>query len=267
MMVFVPKVYALDYDLKFRVDNTLVTEGSVKDIKVAFGKISETVSSSATCSFEVKFDNGISLNREISGANGWNVSKDEEKYIFTTSDSFLSNAEMAIISVKINSTGNVYLSNIECADGFVKSKADDKKLRFNLISDEGEPIIEIDTSAANLSEIVLSEGTINFKPEVTEYTVTVSDFEKLNVSATASDVRSVIKIDKSADVDKNTFMIEVTAHDGTQKNYVINVIEDKNLGNSDGDEKKFNFTLLFIIILVLLVVLNVVRIILKRKKK
>ena len=77
---------------------------------------------------------------------------------------------------------------------------------------------------AFLSKIQLSEGTISFDKNTLQYKLDVENsVTKINVTATAEDKKATVKVnnvDKLV-VGENTITIDVTAEDGTKKQYTI----------------------------------------------
>lgn len=273
--VFVPKVYAFTYDLEATVDSTSVKEGSVKEIKVSFKEVEGVLDGFGACSMNIELDSNISLNGNVKGLNGWTVMPGEV-YSFDTSEAFVSNSEMFTIPVKVNNAGSVRLTNIMCSDGNTKESISDKTINFTISQnddnneevpndDVDQPDVEIDPNSTNLANITLSEGTIEFDPEITEYNITVSDFENLQVSVeTESDTSSYI-IDKN-DVEGNkSISIMVVALDETSKIYTIYVTEDDTANEDDGSQKN-NYVPIFIGIICVLVFINIFRIVRNKKK-
>lgn len=79
---------------------------------------------------------------------------------------------------------------------------------------------------ASLKELVLSNGFIEFNPNVFNYYVEVShDVDKISINAIANDANASVKIPSNLSLKDgdNKFVIEVTSQDGTKKEYEINV--------------------------------------------
>lgn len=99
---------------------------------------------------------------------------------------------------------------------------------------------------ANLSNLGIKPNDFKgFKASKTSYDVTVpNDVEKVTVYATAQDNKAKIKGNESQKlkVGKNTLNVVVTAEDGTQKTYTINVTReeanqtDENTSNTTSNE-------------------------------
>lgn len=91
----------------------------------------------------------------------------------------------------------------------------------------------------NLSNLGIKPNDFTgFKTNKTSYDVTVpNDVEKVTVYATAQDKKASIKGNgtQKLNVGKNTLNVVVTAEDGTQKTYTINVTREE--GNSESDNK------------------------------
>ncbi len=78
-----------------------------------------------------------------------------------------------------------------------------------------------------LKSIKLSAGKINFNPEYTNYTVSVSySTTRLNVEAYASSEKSKVEVETLGElvVGSNPLKIKVTAENGTTKTYSINFV-------------------------------------------
>lgn len=108
-----------------------------------------------------------------------------------------------------NTNTNNNISNNEVAQNNSEEKKEDKK-----------------SNDASLKELTLSNGSIEFNSNVFNYNVEVShDIDKISISAVANDSNASVKIpsDLSLKDGDNKFVIEVTAQDGTKKEYEINV--------------------------------------------
>lgn len=276
--VFIPKVYAFTYDLETTAGVSMVAKGTVKQIKVSLKEVQGVVDGFGACTVKISFDEGLSLNGNVKASNGWTVLPGNI-YSFDTSESFVSNAEMFVIPVKINNAGSVKLTNIECSDGETKEAISDKIISFTVseknsenssenVSENDDIVVEEDALSTNISEIILSEGDIDFDPDVTEYTVTVSDFEKLDVSVVLESSSSSYDIKKNIDGEDKNIIIKVVSIDESSKVYTIKVLEEGAL-NKDSDISSGNnndYVPIFIGIICILVLVNIFRIVRNRKK-
>jgi len=95
------------------------------------------------------------------------------------------------------------------------------------------------SSNNNLASLLVDGSKItNFSSTILEYTLDEVENNKANItiSAEADDKNAQITGlgKKNLEIGENTFYIVVTAEDGTQKNYVINVIRQQKIEDSDG---------------------------------
>ena len=98
----------------------------------------------------------------------------------------------------------------------------------------------------NLSELKLSEGTLVFDKEKTEYRVTVSyDIEKMEVTAKTEDEKAKFEItgNEELKVGENTITIKVTAEDNSEKEYKIIVIRKEENANLSSNSKLRSLTI------------------------
>ena len=288
--VFIPKVYAFTYDIETYVENTLVESGSVEEIQVVLKDVQGVSGGFGACSMNIEFDGEVSLNGEVRASDGWDISF-ENNYSFDTSESFIINSKIFDMKVKIDNVGTIKFTNITCSDGKTNESISDKVLNFNILENvdisnmieederNKEDIKnELDTSSTNISSIEFSEGAIDFDPEITEYTITVRDFDNLQVSVELESKSSSYTMGKTVVEDDKIIIISVTASDDTNKTYTIYVNESDSLGEEDSDAslngedndgslgEKNNFVLIFIVIICILVLINVFRIVRKLKK-
>jgi len=274
--VFIPKVYAFTYDLDATVNSTSVKHGEVKEIKVSFKEVVGVSDGFGACTIKLELDSNISLNGNVKALNGWTVMPGDI-YSFDTGEGFVSNSEMFIIPVKVNGAGGVKLTNIMCSDGNTKESVSDKTINFTItqnVVDNDEKVqdneiedsdVVVDVYSTNLVNITLSEGVIDFDPEVTEYSITVSDFESLQVSVEPESDSSSFLIDKDDSNGEKSISIMVVALDESSKTYTIYVTEE-DVTSGDDELEKNNFVPIFIGIICVLVLINIFRIVKKLKK-
>lgn len=133
----------------------------------------------------------------------------------------------------------------------------------------------------NLKEINIEDFNINFNKEVLEYEIEVPyNKEKIKIEATPESTKAKVEIlnkDK-LEIGNNKIEINVTSEDGNIKTYLLNIIrlEDKSeltkkniiKDYNDIDKNNKNDILIktiFIVIYVILLILNILRIIIKRR--
>lgn len=138
-----------------------------------------------------------------------------------------------------------------------------------------------------LSNIILSDGSIDFNKDILEYSIEVKeDVETIDVNATLEDNKATLFGNSTyqLNVGQNDIKIVVTAEDNTKKEYVLHVLrksedkekaevvdENKDVKEEDnkkvGEKKNYNLGIVLGIVVVF-VVLGIVLIIniLKRRK-
>ena len=276
--LFIPRVYAsFTYDINVEVETTSLKKGSLAELKVVLNNIKGDNKGIVTCSMNISFDNNILLDSKIRSLNSWTVTTGNF-YIFDTRDIVFDNSEMFIVPVKVNGNGSVKLFNIMCSDGVTEESTSDKEIKFSIVSEDDNNTdnnlindnVDTKVSNANLSNIILSEGTIDFDPNVTEYSVEISDFSKLEITPILESDKAQSVIDKNILMDNNNIVITVTAENGDTKVYTIYVEEkasiDDNKEDNNISKDKNIYTPIFIGIICVLVIINIIRIVKSKKK-
>ena len=100
--------------------------------------------------------------------------------------------------------------------------------------------------------ITIEGYNLNFNPEVKNYTLEIGNIEKLTINTNVSEDK--VKINGNQNL-KNGSIITINVTDEEKVTYVINI------------KKKENYTIYFIAIISVLLLLNLVRIVVKNKKK
>lgn len=86
--------------------------------------------------------------------------------------------------------------------------------------------IHIKSSNSYLSSLSISGASIDFKSNITEYSIDSLDQSVITISATSSDASSTITGDlgeQKLEYGKNTFKVTVTSEDGNNTTYTINI--------------------------------------------
>ena len=109
------------------------------------------------------------------------------------------------------------------------------------------PAEEVKKSNNNyLSELKLSNGTLVFDNEKTEYKVTVAyNIEKMEVTTKTEDGKAKFEItgNEELKVGENTITIKVTAEDGSEREYKIEVIRKEQNANLSSNSKLKSLTI------------------------
>lgn len=275
--VFLPKVYAVTYDVDLAVDNNSVKLGEKKEIFVSIKNIKETTDGIIACSLGIEMDKTIELNGSVRTLNNWSMTVGDF-YLFDTGTPILNDTKIFVIPVKVNDKGSVRLTGIKCTDGNVNIESEDKSISFSIKKESDntgnkQEIVNKDSNC-DLSNIILNDGTIEFDPSVTEYSIKVNDFEKLEVTPVLASDKSSFIIDINSDLNKNSVVITVTSEDGNNKIYTIYVEDNDSLENNEENKKeevnkevkKDYSVFIFVGIIVILLLINVIRIVYNKKK-
>lgn len=286
--LFIPRVYAsLNYDIILDVGKTSVEKGSLVEVKVSLDNITGENQGIGACVMNISFDTNILLDSKIRTLNSWTLTTGD-KYLFDTGNFVFSKSEMFVIPIKVNGNGNLKLFNIFCSDGENEIATGDKEIRFTIIenkpnnnsdnqikedndsnnndnTNQDNNLDEVMDSNANLSNIILSEGVIEFDPNVTEYSIEVNDFSKLQVTPELESDRAQSVIDRNITDSGNSILITVTAENGDTKVYTIYVSEKvKEVDESNSNNNVY--VPIFIGIICVLVIINIIRIIKSKKR-
>lgn len=273
--IFIPNVYALSYDMEMSVDNTNVKVGATKEIKVSLKNIQGTDDGIFVCSLNVSSSENIVLD-SFRTFNNWSLTSGD-LYLFDTGNPAKNDTDLFVIPVKINGEGYVEIKNILCSDSVDEVAIENKKINFT-IKKEKPPVVnntdnnindkdeeeEKKSSNCNIASIELSEGSLEFDPNITEYYVSVDKFDDFTVNPTLESSTASYVIDRNLGGDGNNIVITVTAEDGSEKIYTI-YVEEK-IKNFVEEKKNNNYTIIFIVIIGVLLLLNIYRIMRNKKK-
>ena len=128
--------------------------------------------------------------------------------------------------------------------------------------DEGTDLDII--SSAYLADIKIDNYNINFLRNVYEYDLKINNEDKLNILPILEDNSSSYYIMGNSDLENGSVIrIEVKSEDKLlNQQYLINIIKDNEVVEENRD-----YSIIFIIIIIILVIFNVVRFILRIRKK
>lgn len=275
--LFIPRVYALSYDINTATD-VEVKKGTSINVSVSIGNIKDTTDGVSVCSMNISFDKNIKLESSPKTLENWTMTTGS-MYLFDTGSPVVDKSDIFVIPVIVNGDGFVKLSNILCSDGVEEVEVKDRTINFyieeekenNKPSDnkneDNKNEDDVKGSNCNLANIELSEGSIEFDPNVTEYEVKIRNFNDFRVTPKLEDSTSSYVVDKLITDEGGTVVITVNGADGNFKAYTIyTIVEDT--GNVTGDTPNgFNYVPIFVGIIVLLLLVNIIRIVKNTKKK
>ena len=293
LTLYIPKVYALNFNISAASD-VVVKSGEKVEIAVGIDNITGTTDGVSVCSMNILFDKNIELETSIRTLNSWTMTLGS-MYLFDTGTPVLNKSDMFIIPVIVSGEGSIKLNNILCSDGVEEVSINDKEINFSIKKEEHKNEVnegninkpnsstgnnnvtdtnennqdDLDNvkSNCNLSDIELSEGSIEFDPNVTEYEVKIKDFKNFKVTPRLENPESSsYVIDKNFTDDGGNVVITVNGSDGDMKVYTIYTqLEDINI--KEKSPKDNNYVPIFIVIIAALIIINLIRIIIKVSKK
>jgi len=129
--------------------------------------------------------------------------------------------------------------------------------------------ISIGDVDCEVTDLMFNEGTINFNPDVMEYTLNVSDFSNLSVIPVCGTLEAAsYTVEKNVLDDNKTVVVTINASDESFKTYTINVTENVEQNDINVvEEDNNNYTLIFISIICILVLINIYRIVKNKRSK
>ena len=218
------------------LSSTTINVGSSTNVNItavkSAGKFTVTTSNSsvATVSSASVFVDGLDGTKTNSGITVKGVSAGTATITITPVDvsddvyNLLSSPTSIKVTVKAQSTNTNTNNTGSSTSGKTNTTTNNTK------EVEKDTDKEKKSSDATLKDITLKNGSIDFKSDVTKYTVDVDkSVSSLGLKATAGDSKAGVKIsgDENFKAGENIVTITVTAEDGTTKTYEIKVIKSK----------------------------------------
>ena len=156
-------------------------------------------------------------------------------------------------------TGYIYLSN-------VPKKSSTSSSKQNIT----QTVIETKSNNANLTNIELSDGEIEFNKDTLEYTINVkNEVDKITVNSTLEDSKAIVEGNGEYELKAgfNEIKLSVKAEDGTVKEYKIKVIRDiKEKTSRKKLETNYTNLIIVIIIDVVIILVTIITLIIIHKK-
>ncbi len=156
-------------------------------------------------------------------------------------------------------TGYIYLSN-------APKKSSTSSSKQNSV----QTVIETKSNNANLKNIELSEGKIEFNKDTLEYTINVKNkVDKIKVNSTLEDSKASVEGNGEYELKAgvNEIKLSVKAEDGTVKEYKIKVIRDiKEKTSRKKLETNYTNLIIIIVIDVVIILMTIITLIIIHKK-
>jgi hypothetical protein len=274
-MLFTPCVYASDITVSAKANNNLVEVGS--EIIITLNLKSDEII--AECLFDVKSDDSIKY-ISMKELNNWSSMNGDNGILLSNSNistNTLSNGlNILELKYKVNNSGRVVIKTMECVS-VNENVYDYKDINVDFSIKQVTPPKEEDNSIGvepnkngKIVDVILSEGKIDFDSNVYEYNITVSNYDNLEADVKIEGNIVSYSIQKEETDNEKKIIISAENGNGKKTEYIINVLEEENTLEEEPEKpvkEKFNFVPIFIGIICLLVVVNIVRIVLNKKKK
>lgn len=108
----------------------------------------------------------------------------------------------------------------------------------------------------NIRNIVIDNYNIKFNKKITDYKLRIKNEKKLDIKVFLEDDKSTYKVIGNSDLKNNSIIkIVITAEDNSTKIYKINIVKNDT-----------TIKIIFISIITILIIINILRIILRRKR-
>jgi len=305
--MFLPHVYASSFEVKLRADKTSgVVVGTTSEVIMSLDNIKVDDSGISACLFDIKTSGGVSINSSIRSFGSWSYTPGTHNMV-DTFDSIKGSSDVIAIPVKIDGNGNLTISNITCSTETEDDvETADKMLTFTVLeansssssnnssgnsgsnnnnnnntgNNNSGSNSNLDQGSSNLSSdcdltgIEVNGSSLNFDPNTLEYVAYVPDLISFVITPFASSDKATFDIsEEEINSSRKKVMIKVTAENGMTKNYtlyltnVLDEVVDKNEDSNSVNGNSFDYKFIFIGLIVLLVLVNIFRIVMKKKKQ
>lgn len=288
--LFMPKVYALSYDINLKSSSSLnLDKGSSSEVIMKLENINAGDSGISICIFDIKTTGGVVLNSNVRSLGSWSVTAGTH-YMADTFEEIKTSSDVIAIPVKVNGDGSLIVSNITCSSEYEEKTTQDKTISFTVKKDniivnddkvnqdkednniggntteEDTSHEEVKSSNCDLSNILISDGRIDFDSNILEYSVDVTDIESLTVTPVLADNKASYDIIDGDIIDnKKTIKIIVKAENEITKTYTLYVSKKLVEDSVDSNKNSMNYKIIFIGLITLLIIINLIRIIKKRQ--
>lgn len=150
-------IYALSFKMEPSFNSMIVSDGDTVKVDVYLNDILDTASGISACALKITADDGIKINDEIKTYGNWQGMRGSKGYSFDTTDVVLTNTKIFTISVTVNQSGSVKLTDIVCTDiDDVQNNADNKVITFAIENKA--------SSSSQASSSAKPSSSVNSKP-------------------------------------------------------------------------------------------------------
>ena len=179
----------------------------------------------------INYDSSKLTLTNSTGENGFGV---EVGTNFVADNSSGINGSIKVATLTFQATGNFKVGESATISLGTAEGSDGDKTLTGSGSSITITIVPPKSSNNNLQSLSIKNQNINFNKNTTNYSLTVNhDVENINISASAEDTKARVSGagEKSLNLYSNVFQVVVTAENGSQKVYTIEVIRKDIDGN------------------------------------
>ena len=219
-LIFPLKINALSGDVSLTCDKNKVSPNSTINCSIK-GNINEEVSSVHA---EIELGSNLTLENSQSSSI-WEGDGDGGIYDLYTDENKTGSFDIGTFTIKVGNVtegANTYIS----LKNLTLSDASFKEQNFSVSSIN----VRIGSTVNKLTNITVTEGTLSFDDNTTEYNLTI-DSPNTEITATKKDINSTVTGDiglKTLKYGLNTFKITIKSESGEDNVYILNITRPDN---------------------------------------
>lgn len=212
------------------------------------GSSSDTITE---VSFHISMSDTVSMS-SFTADEGWKITTNNDDLILLNSDGLTNTFKIGkiIFETKKEEKGTITIESIEY-----------KNVNNDIISLKNiNKNLPLSTNNSLLSNIIIEHYLINFDRDTYSYNIKINDENKLNITAIPENYGTTYEILNNDNLTNGTDIQIITkSKDNLSTTYTLKIIKNTTI-------EKVNYQYIFIGIVVLIIIINVARLISRRKK-